>query len=564
MTAFRITPARSIFTGADGDHAFDLDTPGDDSLTVDAGAFLIAAGANADGTRLGPTGAWTVVVNGAVASDRSSGLVLAAGNAAVSTITVGTEGEVTGNWEGLRLESASTVTNHGLIAATSLVGFGISILGPGTHRITNTGTIDATISIRDSGELSHEQVTNSGTLLGAMHLAGGDDTITNSGLIGDHDGTHAIDLGAGTDKLVNTGTIEINVSDHGGGADRIENSGLMDGSIYLADGGDTIINTGQIGSRVTDHVSLNGGADVFTNYATVDGVVVSGTVVGRIILGGGNDRFLGGATAETVQDGNGADSVALGGGNDIYVGQGAAIGGDGLDAISGGTGIDTYDASSAFYSATVNLDTVVHDLSPYFPGSSRMDAGSAKGSTLAGAGADRISGFENAKGGSGADILYGSGGANVLEGNDGADHLLGYGGNDRLAGGAGLDNLTGGTGRDVLTGGAGADYFHFIGTGDSGTTSTTRDLVTDFAGGGQDVIALDRIDAKAGTTANDTFTFIGTNVGFSGRAGELRSVWTATGQRVQGDVNGDGAADFAIELTDAAHAITLTEADFVL
>jgi Ca2+-binding RTX toxin-like protein len=121
----------------------------------------------------------------------------------------------------------------------------------------------------------------------------------------------------------------------------------------------------------------------------------------------------------------------------------------------------------------------------------------------------------------------------------------------------------GGTGRDVLVGSAQADFFHFTSSIDSGTTAVARDLVTDFEDG-WDAIALDRINAKAGTAANDAFTFIGTDMDFRGQAEELRAIHTATGLRVQGDVNGDGRADFAIDIADACYAITLTGANFSL
>lgn len=63
---------------------------------------------------------------------------------------------------------------------------------------------------------------------------------------------------------------------------------------------------------------------------------------------------------------------------------------------------------------------------------------------------------------------------------------------------------------------------------------------------------------------NDAFSFIGTNVKFSGAAGELRACWTAEGQIVEGDINGDKKADFAIEILDPTHAIVLSAADFLL
>lgn len=78
-----------------------------------------------------------------------------------------------------------------------------------------------------------------------------------------------------------------------------------------------------------------------------------------------------------------------------------------------------------------------------------------------------------------------------------------------------------------------------------------RDVITDFVVGPDgDVIDLSRIDAISNNAANtnDAFTFLGTNVAFTGVAGQLLSIWTGTGQLVMGDVNGDRVADFAIEL----------------
>jgi Ca2+-binding RTX toxin-like protein len=142
--------------------------------------------------------------------------------------------------------------------------------------------------------------------------------------------------------------------------------------------------------------------------------------------------------------------------------------------------------------------------------------------------------------------------------------LFGYGGNDILDGGAGGDALCGGAGRDILTGGDDNDSFMFVSVADSGVKPAARDTIADF-GNGIDVINIYHIDAntKNGAT-DDAFHFIGTNQAFTGAAGELRAYWTNEGQIVEGDVNGDGRADFAIELLDPFHAVTLSAADFVL
>jgi len=59
-------------------------------------------------------------------------------------------------------------------------------------------------------------------------------------------------------------------------------------------------------------------------------------------------------------------------------------------------------------------------------------------------------------------------------------------------------------------------------------------------------------------------TFIGTNTPFTGTPGQLRAFWSAIGQIIEGDVNGDKKADFSIETKDPTHAITLASTDFSL
>ncbi len=61
--------------------------------------------------------------------------------------------------------------------------------------------------------------------------------------------------------------------------------------------------------------------------------------------------------------------------------------------------------------------------------------------------------------------------------------------------------------------------------------------------------------------ADDAFAFIGHNVSFGGNAGELRSYTSGGHTFVEGDVSGNGAADFQIELTSALH---LSATDFAL
>lgn len=183
---------------------------------------------------------------------------------------------------------------------------------------------------------------------------------------------------------------------------------------------------------------------------------------------------------------------------------------------------------------------------------------------------ETVLGFENIIGGGAGDLLAGSDVANRLEGRGSLDDLWGYGGNDYLDGGADADEIVGGLGADILIGGTGDDDFYYFDIKDSGVTKNTRDTIQDFVvGAGGDRINLSAIDADTTNAANtnDAFTFIGTNELWTGVAGELRAVWTATGQIIEGDVNGDKKADFSIFIYDGgSHQVlsNVNQVDFIL
>jgi serralysin len=64
-----------------------------------------------------------------------------------------------------------------------------------------------------------------------------------------------------------------------------------------------------------------------------------------------------------------------------------------------------------------------------------------------------------------------------------------------------------------------------------------------------DLIDLSEIDANTLLAGDQDFRFIGTK-GFHDKAGELRYVTDKSNTWVQGDVDGDGKADFMIHLDD--------------
>ncbi|GAA0733508.1 M10 family metallopeptidase C-terminal domain-containing protein [Sphingomonas japonica] len=274
-------------------------------------------------------------------------------------------------------------------------------------------------------------------------------------------------------------------------------------------GGDDVIVANAVANRI------NGGAgnDVVSYESATSGVLIS-LLANSASGGAAGDRLtsieglIGGAYDDTLI-GNNADNV-IGGGS------------GGRDTLLGNGGIDTVTYFDATGGVQVNLAT-------------NVVGGAAAG--------DRINGFENATGSAFNDTLRGSTLGNELRGMDGNDTLLGLNGNDTLYGDAGNDTLDGGANNDWLDGGAGADML----TGGLGidvfafsVADGSTDRVVDFQRGVDD-LDLSAIDADTTVLGNDSFTLIN-GAAFSGSAGELR----IAGNMMQGDVNGDGAADFSI------------------
>ena len=161
----------------------------------------------------------------------------------------------------------------------------------------------------------------------------------------------------------------------------------------------------------------------------------------------------------------------------------------------------------------------------------------------------------------------GTSAADTLAGSGEADTLAGSGGNDVLSGLGGNDILFGGAGRDTMTGGAGNDVFRYTAVNETGTSSTARDVITDFVRG-QDRIDLSAIDANSGlfsASGNQAFTFLATpGQAFTG-AGQLGFRYETIGGVVHTIVSGNvdllRGADFSITLVGQQ---LLTASDFML
>lgn len=212
--------------------------------------------------------------------------------------------------------------------------------------------------------------------------------------------------------------------------------------------------------------------------------------------------------------------------------------------MSGQTGSDTFtytmrDGAGATSTATVSLNIIganepVAIVNPPAPG---------PGAIVGGAGDDILPGT------TGADTIYGQAGKDTLTGGNGADTLYGGADNDTLDGGAGNDILNGGLGRDDLTGGTGADTFRFYLATESNDPAKP-DRIRDFSSAEGDKIDLSLIDANTLLGGNNDFV---ASSSFTRVAGQLVVTFDpATGSLVQGDVNGDGVADFVFTVDRVA------------
>lgn len=249
--------------------------------------------------------------------------------------------------------------------------------------------------------------------------------------------------------------------------------------------------------------------DTFSSTEGVEGtdfgdVLLGSTAADRLIGGGGADRLVGRSGDDTLE------------------------GGEGSDVLIGGSGFDF--ASFANATEAVRLD---------------LSGGlSARGE----AAGDRFSSIEGIEGSGFADFLLSAAVDGVLLGGGGADVLRGNVGNDTIDGGEGVDQITGGDGTDVLSGNEGGDRFIFNAVSES-QAGSDRDVITDFSAAEGDRIILSQIDANDLLSGNQEFTFIRER-DFDGRAGEIRLTGSDGDVLLQGDTNGDGIADFEIELRD--------------
>ena len=152
-------------------------------------------------------------------------------------------------------------------------------------------------------------------------------------------------------------------------------------------------------------------------------------------------------------------------------------------------------------------------------------------------------GDDTLKGRAGNDMLSGENGEDTLFGGSEDDTLRGGKDDDVLKGQSGSDVLDGGRNRDKLFGGSEDDIFDFNKTTES-KVGSARDIIFDLERG-LDQIDVKDIDAKKSKSGDQKFKWIGKD-DFTGKEGQLRYEDKGAKVFVQGDVNGNGKANFEI------------------
>lgn len=226
-------------------------------------------------------------------------------------------------------------------------------------------------------------------------------------------------------------------------------------------------------------------------------------------------------------------------------------GGVGIDAganrifatVWDGGGVDTYDLRS--YTTDLSIDLAPGGHSTFsqsqiaYLGSGHEARGNIFNAMQYQG--DSRSLIENAKGGSGHDLIAGNTAKNKLGGGKGNDDLRGYGnadtlsggrGNDKLKGGSGNDKLKGGYGNDRLDGGGGTDSYFFKEAPGRGV-----DTIVTFQSG--EKIKLDNADFSGiggeGTLAGKFFV-----KGSGARDGNDRVIYKQKDGKIYYDEDGKG------------------------
>lgn len=382
---------------------------------------------------------------------------------------------------------------------------------------------------------------------------------------------------------------------------QIENAQGSNGRDYIQ--GNSLANTiygdnAQTGPGGADTLFGGEGNDTISGGSGNDDI--GGAEHDDFLIGdGGNDTISGGSGNDLIQGGTGADSMSGGAdGRDVLsyydstagvvvsfthgdttTGAGGYAAGDRINGFNDFIGSNFNDVFTDTVAGTISFGynvNVVHgaagnDRLTLGGGDDDGDGGEGADTLYGGVGNDALAGSQGIdrlyggadqdglSGGSEGDYLFGDAGRDSLSGDGGVDWLYGGTENDALNGGAAGDYLYGGGGRDRMLGAAGADRFVFQRWAESGTTSTTRDVIGDFHHAENDKIDLRPLD-PSGLTGDQALVFRG-DLAFNGARGALRTVDSGANTLVLIDRDGDRDVDFSFIVLNTT---SLVRGDFLL
>jgi Ca2+-binding RTX toxin-like protein len=532
-----------------GDTVTELADEGTDEIRTNLASYTLAAlpnvenltGTNAAGQTLAGNGANNVVI-GAAGNDIIDG---AAGN---DTFQGGAGNDL------YFVDSASD-------SVVELAGEGTDEVRTGIAAYTLTANVE---NLTATSNINHDFRGNAGD--NALSGGGGNDFLRlydggNDSAYGGAGNdvilfgaamtwTDFVDGGDGLDQLVLQGNyVGGSALLFGGGVVSIENIAILPGNdTRFGDPGtnhydysltlqDATVAAGV--QLVVDANRLRAGEDfTFDGSAESDGsFFIYGGGGSDILFGGGkNDVFLFSAQgqwnpADVVVGGSGIDQLALRGNYSLTFGAGQLFGIENIGLLS------AHDTRFGALGSSYSYDLTM------------VDENVASGVQMTVDGAKlRV-----------AEFFRFDGSAEL----DGSFRVFGGLVDDTIIGSRNNDFLQGNGGLDTLTGGLGADIFRYLSASDSALGSA--DKILDFTPG-TDKIDLSRIDANSHAAGDQAFAWIGSNA-FTGSgaasAGELRAYQSGQSWFVEGDTDGNGSADFRIDLT-LVGPTPLSAGDFVL
>lgn len=348
----------------------------------------------------------------------------------------------------------------------------------------------------------------------------------------------------------NDGFADLAISTFGSG------EGNGPGSAYILYGRLPATSVARYGTEIGQVIQGSGGADSLFGRGGAD----------QLIGGNGSDNLIGGDGNDLLEGGNGMDQLRGSAGNDILhggTGDDRLEGGSGTNVLEGGEGNDTYILG---FGTDLVFDTGgLHDT---LVAATSIDLDDYAGSGIESFSLDRRHASGTISGTSGNDVIGASGWTVTIDGE---------GGDDRLAGADKSSEIfIGGLGTDIMSSGP-KDYDDpWLGQMSGRDTFVFRDIAESVVGAGRDVIDwfaddwidLRQIDANTNRTGNQAFTLIAGD--FTGTAGELRVEFVPGADRdtqynlVSGDIDGDGLADFEIEVHMQVITHTLSASEFFL